>query len=338
MRSASSRGNADGADHEADRGDHVEIGAGQRAVVECRLAAAARDRCGRCRRDRGEIGADGRHGVGDGKMRPGAALARSAASMAPGWTWKPSVIRPHQTSCGLERRADQAGAAMAELAHRVEEMGDEAGAGREGVARHLVGCIGMADRDMQCRPRRGGRSASAVAPSRRRPWSARGRCPVEPRAARDRLPPSGGSASGHGRPCGRPRDAGPRYANAEAARHALRRWRRARLRSPAPVTAGVSVIRVGSSAVVPKRAWAAQMVRMPSTACRARSAAPAAAVAPAGRRSPAPAARRGSSIDSAASGSSPGAATATTRSALDQNGAPAETARARRRCRRRYRR
>ena len=52
-----------------------------------------------------------------------------------------------------ERRADQAGRARAELAHRVEEMGDRARAGGEGGARLLRRRLGVAEADDD--PRRG---------------------------------------------------------------------------------------------------------------------------------------------------------------------------------------
>ena len=52
-----------------------------------------------------------------------------------------------------ERRADQAGRARAELAHRIEEMGDRARAGGEGGARLLCRRLGVAEADDD--PRRG---------------------------------------------------------------------------------------------------------------------------------------------------------------------------------------
>ena len=141
---------ADGVDHEADGGDHVEIGAGQRAVVKRQLAAAARDGAA-AERDRRELGADRRHGIGDeiDARRPGLGTQRrrDGAGMdveAVGDQAAPDIAR-------IEHCADKARTAMAELAHGVEEMRREAGAGREGGAGDFVGRIAMADRDMDAR-------------------------------------------------------------------------------------------------------------------------------------------------------------------------------------------
>ena len=98
-------------------------------------------------------------------------------------------------------------------------------------------------------------------------------CPRRDQRREVGVRPSGGSALGRGRPCGRRERCGPS------------RWRprkpgtfAATAAMPAAtasaVIAGVSVISVGSSAVVPNWAWAEQMVRIASTVGLSLSSAP----------------------------------------------------------------
>ena len=97
-------------------------------------------------------------------------------------------------------------------------------------------------------------------PSRSAPAAARA---ASRRAARGPPPASAGSAAGRARPCAAGRGAALRGA-ARGTPAPRPPPPRPPPRSPRRVTSGVSVISVGSSAVVPSRACAAQIVRMPS--------------------------------------------------------------------------
>ena len=66
---------------------------------------------------------------------PSAGFAASATRIVAGATWTPSAISPARTPSVVQRRADQPRLAVAELAHRVEEMRDHPRARGEGRRR-----------------------------------------------------------------------------------------------------------------------------------------------------------------------------------------------------------
>ncbi len=81
------------------------------------------------------------------KMWPGPRLARSATPSEASVTWMPSAMSPAPERAQIERRADHAGIAIAELALRVEQMRDHRRAGFGRGAHNGVGRIGVADAD-----------------------------------------------------------------------------------------------------------------------------------------------------------------------------------------------
>ena len=173
--------------------------------------------------------------------------------------------QPGRQRADVERRADQARLAVADLAHRVEQMRDHRGAGLGMAARRRVAGVGMAEADDDAGARPAPRSARGVTDSGATVVSSTGRLP----ARRDQRRLVG---LGH-RPdqrrimralAARSRDAGLRDAGRES-RARLRRAASTPAAMAARVISGVSVISVGSSAVVPNGACAAQIVRIAST-------------------------------------------------------------------------
>ena len=123
----------------------------------------------------------------------------------------------------------------------------------------------MAEADDDAGLARAPRPAAGVDRFRRDRGRAAPAVPCAPRSAPpDRRRSSAGSAPGRARPCGRSRDAALRDAGRGSPAPSCRA-----ASTPAAIAAavisGVSVISVGSSAVVPNGACARQIVSMPST-------------------------------------------------------------------------
>ena len=95
------------------------------------------------------------------KILAGPRLARSAMPIVAGSTWMPSAISPADSDADVERRAGQAGLAVADLAHGVEEMRDHRRAGFSRSRGGRIAGVGMAEADDDAGLRQAPRSARA---------------------------------------------------------------------------------------------------------------------------------------------------------------------------------
>ena len=276
MRSASARSRPITPVHEADGRDHVEVGAGQRAVGKGQPSLAAVDGAA-VQRERGHVGADRRHRVGDEEYPGRSALGAQRDRDGRRIDMDAVGDQPGPQRFRVDRGSDQARLAVADLAHRVEQMRDHGGAGFGRRRREAVGRVGMAEADDDAGRQRAPRCAADRRSRARRSSAGPASCGAPRSGPRHRLRSSGGSGPGRARPCGSSTDADLRDAGRGTPAASAAPPRR-RQRPSAAVISGVSVISVASSAVVPNGACAAQMVRIVSTSGRSLSMTPAAAI------------------------------------------------------------
>ena len=136
----------DDAMDEAHGGNHVEVGAGKRAVGKPETPILAIDGAA-VERERSHVGADRRHGVGDqqdlARGSFGAQRKRHRAGMDMDAIGDDAGV---ETAC-VDRRAGQPRLAIADLAHGVEEVRDDRRAGLGEGRRSGIAGVGMAEAD-----------------------------------------------------------------------------------------------------------------------------------------------------------------------------------------------
>ena len=137
--------------HEADGRDHVEIGAGQRAVGQPQAAVLAVDGAA-IERERCHIGADRRHRVAHQEDFCRAALGAQRNGDGRRVDMDAVGDQAGRQRCGVDRRARHSRFAVADLAHRVEQMRDHSRAGLSRSRGEAVARIGMAEADDDASP------------------------------------------------------------------------------------------------------------------------------------------------------------------------------------------
>ncbi len=150
MRRASAKRKLQNVDAVTDRRGHIDVGAGERAVVQRQLRAIATFGAIDGAAVQGEawkIGADQRHGVGDEEQPAFAALGAKRDAQG---TRIDMVAIGDDAAPGrgmVDRSTHEARRAMAHLAHGVEEMGDTAGAGVEAGISSFRCAVAVAEAD-----------------------------------------------------------------------------------------------------------------------------------------------------------------------------------------------